>query len=84
MTLGTAQRVVALLGPVCVALPWIILYFGGLRIYLYVMVGFALIMAFLHRRELLIRLRNCRTTRSQRNDFIKRRPPIPVRLSTLR
>jgi hypothetical protein len=34
-------------GAVCVALPWIILYFGGLDLYLYVLVGFALIMMFL-------------------------------------
>jgi hypothetical protein len=38
--------------------PWIILYFGGLDLTLYVLVGFALIMLFLNRRELLVK---CRT-----------------------
>ena len=44
-------------GAVCVALPWIILYFGGLDLHLYVLVGFALIMMFLNRRELLVKSR---------------------------
>jgi len=44
-------------GAVCVALPWIILYFGGLDLYLYVLVGFALIMMFLNRRERLVKSR---------------------------
>jgi len=44
-------------GAVCVALPWIILYFGGLDLFLYVLVGFALIMKFLNRRELLAKSR---------------------------
>ena len=38
-------------------LPWIIFYFGGRDLYLYVLVGFALIMMFLNPRELLVKRR---------------------------
>jgi hypothetical protein len=51
------DKVVALLGPVLVAVPWIILYFGGWRLSLYVLVGFALIVALINSRELPGRVR---------------------------
>jgi len=54
------DQLVALVGPVLIAAPWIILYFGGWRLYLYVLVGFALIMALMNRRELRSRVRNWR------------------------
>jgi hypothetical protein len=44
-------------GAACVALPSIILYFGGLDLFLYVLVGFALIMMFLNPCELLVKSR---------------------------
>jgi hypothetical protein len=58
------------LGAVCVVLPWIILYFGGLGTYLYVLVGFALIMTFLNRGDLWVRARNWKATRSQRDRLL--------------
>lgn len=56
---------------VIVASPWIILGIGGWRLFLrlyllqypFVLVGFALIMAFLNRRELLVRVRDWRAAR---------------------
>jgi hypothetical protein len=74
MTPAIARQVVAvdfscapLLGAGCVALPWIIIYFGGPDLYLYILVGFALIMMFLNRRELLVRVQNWRAALSRRN-----------------
>lgn len=60
-----------LLGTVFLLLPWLILFLGGWRVFLrlyllpyaFVFVGFALIMAFLNRRELLVRMRNWRIAR---------------------
>jgi hypothetical protein len=60
-----------LLGTVFVLLPWLILFLGGWRLFLrlyllpyaFVFVGFALIMAFLNRRELMVRMRNWRAAR---------------------
>jgi hypothetical protein len=54
------DKLVALLGPSLVAVPWIILYFGRWRLYVYVLVGFALIMALINSRELTGRVRNWR------------------------
>lgn len=59
------DKLAALLGPVLVAVPWIILYFGGgyfggWRLYLYFLVGFALVMALINSRELRGRVRNWR------------------------
>jgi hypothetical protein len=54
------DKLVALLGPVLVAVPWIILYYGGWRLYLYVLVGFALSVALINSRELTGRIRNWR------------------------
>jgi hypothetical protein len=48
---------VVLLGPVLVALPWIIPFLGDWRLYLYALIGFALIMVCLSRRKLLGRVR---------------------------
>jgi hypothetical protein len=55
------DKLVALLGPVLVAVPWIILYFGRWRLYLYVLVGFAVIMTLINGRELRDRVRNWTT-----------------------
>ena len=60
-----------LLGTVFLLLPWLILFRSGWRVFLrlyllpyaFVFVGFALIMAFLNRRELLLRMRNWRVAR---------------------
>jgi len=41
----------------------IILFFGGWLGYLYALVGFAIIMAFLNCRELLVRMRDWRAAR---------------------
>ncbi len=53
---------------VVVASPWILLFSGGWRLFLrwylipypFVLLGFALIMAFVNRRDLLVRARNWR------------------------
>ena len=60
-----------LIGTVFVLLPWLILFLGGWRLFLrlyllpyaFVFVGFALIMAFLNRRELMVRMWNWRAAR---------------------
>jgi hypothetical protein len=61
---------IALFGPVIATLPWIILYLGGLFGYLAALAGFALIMAFLNRRELSGRVRNWRAaSKSKSTEF---------------
>jgi hypothetical protein len=63
---SSTDRLVALLGPVIVVLPWVILFLVGWRLYLYVLVGFGSIMQCLNRRELLGRVRNWRAARKSK------------------
>jgi cobalamin biosynthesis protein CobD/CbiB len=63
---SSTDRLVALFAPVIVALPWIILFLAGWHLYLYVLVGFALIMLCLNRRELAGRVRNWRAARKSK------------------
>jgi len=73
----------ALLGIAIVVSPWIILGRGGWRLFLplyllpyaLLLVGFALIMAFLNRRELLVRVRNWRAARKS-TELRKAAPPV--------
>jgi len=64
---------------VIVASPWVYLYVFGWRLflrlypvlYLCTLAGFALIMALLNRRELLVRVRKWRAARRQTTDLKK-------------
>lgn len=70
---------VALLGIWIVVSPWIILGLGGWRLflrlyllpYVIVLVGWVLIMTFLNRRELLVRLLDWRAARASQQNLRK-------------